>query len=354
MISRHGRVYWLDIRVRGRRIRRSLGTDEHGLALDRAKVIREELAREAGRGDIKFTDIISKYKDWARLQKPASVRTERYQLDWLQAFAKRQEIAYLADWTPFIIERMRTELREKTVGKNLKRPPSPATINRYCQLLRSIFYRAADWGLYSGENPVRKVRFLKERPAVPVIEPGQVGQVMAAAETISRAKYASPAQRAFSDLCILALNTGMRKAEMLNLRWRDIRDDVAQVNGKGDKRRDVPLNATARAVIMRQPREGEFVFPVPNRHQPDLFARTYRLMSKRLGRPFYLHLLRHRFTTALLERGVDIVTLSDILGHSKSMTTLIYTHTDPARKRAAVVTLDGQSTTDVSRARPRK
>lgn len=354
MIAKHGKTYWLDVRVRGRRVRRSLGTDEHGLALDRARVIRDKLIADAGRGDITFPDIITKYKDWARLQKPASVRTERYQLDWLLAYAKRRGIAYLADWTPLLIEEMRTEIRARKIGKETKRTPTPATVNRYTQLLRSIFYRASDWSLYSGENPVRKVRFLKERPAVPVLEPGQVAQVLKTAETISRAKYASPAQRAFSDLCILALNTGMRKAEMLRLRWRDIRDDVAAVQGKGDKRREVPLNATARAVIFRQPRDGEFVFPIPNRHQPDLFARTYRLMTKRLGRPFYLHLLRHRFTTALLERGVDIVTLSDILGHSKSMTTLIYTHTDPDRKRAAVGTLDGQSTTDVSRATRRK
>ena len=112
------------------------------------------------------------------------MRTERYQFEWLEKFAAAHDIVYLADWTPYLVELMRTELRKKTIGKNLKRPPSPATINRYVQLLRSIFYRAADWDFYHGENPVRRVKFLKERPAVPFIEASQIPAVMEAARKI--------------------------------------------------------------------------------------------------------------------------------------------------------------------------
>lgn len=352
-LLKKGKYYWLDIRIKGRRIRRSLGTDEHGLALDRAKKIREELTRAAGRGDIKFSDIIAKYKDWARLQKPASAVVEGYHLAWLEQYAKARNITYLADWTPYMVEQMRTELRAKTIGKIKKRPPTPATINRYCQLLRSIFYRAADWGFFAGENPVRRVKFLKERPQVPFIEGGQVEAIMAAAEKIA-AEPGSPAQRAWADICTLALHTGLRKNEILNLRWRDIKDDELHVTGKGNKLRDVPLNEVARGTIMRQPRESEFVFAIPNRHQPTLFKRTYDLMEKRTGRPFYLHLLRHRFATSLLEKGVDLVTIAALMGHSKYMTTLLYSHTDSTRKRKAVDTLCGQRPLDLKKAQRRK
>jgi site-specific recombinase XerD len=69
------------------------------------------------------------------------------------------------------------------------------------------------------------------------------------------------------------------------------------------------------------------------------------LLSKHWGAPqrshFHLHLLRHAFASKLLASGVDVVTISDILGHGASMTTLLYSHSSPAQKRKAVDTLSG-------------
>ncbi|MDH5203312.1 MAG: tyrosine-type recombinase/integrase, partial [Nitrospirota bacterium] len=57
---------------------------------------------------------------------------------------------------------------------------------------------------------------------------------------------------------------------------------------------------------------------------------------KRTGIDFHFHLLRHYFTTSLVEKGVDFITISEILGHSKLTTSLIYSHTDKERKKRAV------------------
>jgi site-specific recombinase XerD len=56
---------------------------------------------------------------------------------------------------------------------------------------------------------------------------------------------------------------------------------------------------------------------------------------------FHFHLLRHYFTTFLLEKGVDFVTIGSLLGHSKITTSLIYSHTDRERKRRALELLEG-------------
>lgn len=56
--------------------------------------------------------------------------------------------------------------------------------------------------------------------------------------------------------------------------------------------------------------------------------RTFNQIKKRTGIDFYLHLLRHYFATSLIERGVDLITIAAILGHSKLTTSLIYSHTD--------------------------
>lgn len=162
---------------------------------------------------------------------------------------------------------------------------------------------------------------------------------MDAAKNISTSPN-SPLQKIFYDLCILALNTGMRKSEILDLKWPDIKGDEIEIIGKALKRRTVPLNATARSVIERQPKKNEHVFDLSNRHQPDLFRRTVGQIRKRTGIDFHFHLLRHSFTTKLIEKGIDFVTVGELLGHSKISTSLIYSHTNKERKKKAVSLLE--------------
>jgi integrase len=142
-------------------------------------------------------------------------------------------------------------------------------------------------------------------------------------------------------MVVLALNTGMRKSEVLNLRWADVLGDELTIKGKREKTRAIPLNVEARKAIERQPRRDQYAFWLANRNQLANLRRTVDLIRKRTGVDFHFHLLRHRFSTSLLEKGVDIVTVSELLGHSKAMTSLIYSHTDSKRKRKAVDLLGG-------------
>lgn len=59
-------------------------------------------------------------------------------------------------------------------------------------------------------------------------------------------------------------------------------------------------------------------------------------IRKKTGIDFHFHLLRHYFTTSLIEKGVDFITIAEILGHSKITMSLIYSHTDKERKKKAV------------------
>lgn len=55
---------------------------------------------------------------------------------------------------------------------------------------------------------------------------------------------------------------------------------------------------------------------------------------------FGFHDLRHYFTTSLLEKGADLVTIGSLLGHSKIATSLIYSHTDREKKKKASILVD--------------
>lgn len=65
---------------------------------------------------------------------------------------------------------------------------------------------------------------------------------------------------------LLAINTGLRKSEILGLSWKDVKEGEIEVNGKGDRRRTAPLNKTAQEIIDRQQKRTDYVFDIPNRN----------------------------------------------------------------------------------------
>jgi len=326
-IKKKGSHYWLDIRIKGKRIRRSLGTNEYSLAIEKAQDLQQKLKREYDSPSVRFSDFKKKYLEWAWSSKPASADREDQRLRKTQSFFDNLGIVHLDEITPYHIEQLRTKLKNDGLEKS--------TINRYLQLLRGLFYRAIDWEVYQKQNPLKKVKFYREESRVRALSKEDMARVIEAARSISL-ELGSPAQKAIYEIILLAVNTGLRKSELLNLRWRDIRDNEILVKGKGDKKRLVPLNQSAQEIIFKQPRRGEFIFDIPNRHLPHLFRRTTDRIKVITGLDFSLHDCRHFFATALLEKGVDLVTIAEILGHSRATISLIYSHTDPERKRRAV------------------
>lgn len=327
-LIRRGRHWWLDIRIKGTRIRRSLRTTDKSLALARYGEKKEELESEFGGGKVRFSSFCDKYLEWAWQSKPASAKREQQRLyKIVQFLVEVCKIVYLDDITPYHIEQLKGELRSRGLAK--------ITVNRYLQIVRGLFYRAIDWEVYSKPNPTRKVRFYREETAVQPLTREEMGKVLEAAKAISESPR-SPLQKAFYDICSLAVNTGMRKSEVLNLMWKQVRNHALEVVGKGGKRRTIPLNEPARNVILKQPRKSEYVFDIENRHQVNLFERTIERIRKKTNIHFHFHLTRHFFASSLLEKGVDIVTISALLGHSKTMTSLLYSHTNEKRKKEAV------------------
>lgn len=336
-IRKRGAHYWLDIWVRNKRIRRSLRTAEYALALERARDIAIELRRPAPAG-VPIGEFFDKYRAWARETKPASYRNEDRQLKWLKAWFDGQGLLTLEQVSTHHVEFMRSALLAKRIGKSERTIARP-TINRYMALLRSCYAKAIDWEMFKGANPVSRIRFYKEGQKVRPLAEAEIAAILAAAESISRDKHTSPTGRAIYDICRLILNTGLRRSEAMNLRFSDVIDDEIRVRGKGGKVRMIPLNADAAETILRQPRLTQFIFDVPNRNSPGRLRRVTETIKRRTKVPFHLHLLRHAFASRLLAAGVDIVTIGDLMGHSSSMVSLLYTHSNAGLKKKAVLGL---------------
>ena len=146
----------------------------------------------------------------------------------------------------------------------------------------------------------------------------------------------------------LALFTGMRKGEMLRLRWTDVdfqRGFIQLVQPKGGRTATIPMNDQVRELLQAHPRvEGsEFVFPGRGGQQRREIRRPIERIRKAAGLPDGfrpLHGLRHVYASMLASSGqVDLFTLQKLLTHKSPNMTQRYAHLrDDALQKAANVT----------------
>ena len=164
-------------------------------------------------------------------------------------------------------------------------------------------------------------------------------------------------------LYYIDLTTGLRRGELLGLKWSDIdlekgdlrvRRQIGRIDGKimemplktKNAYRTLPLSADAIDVLMQQRRKtgnSEWVFPSPTGGpmSPDSVLHMLHRVLKRAGLPeVRFHDLRHTFATLALQNGVDIKTVSGMLGHFSAGFTLdTYAHVTTAAKREAARTM---------------
>ncbi|WP_444671263.1 tyrosine-type recombinase/integrase [Flavobacterium columnare] len=129
----------------------------------------------------------------------------------------------------------------------------------------------------------------------------------------------------------LTYSTGMRVSEVCGLKIKDIDSKSMLIlirNGKGRKDRYVPLSKTTldtlRAYYVAYgPKEYLFNGQFDLQYSP---RSCNQIVKQYLGNEFHFHQLRHSNATALLEAGTDLRVIQQLLGHSSSKTTEIYTH----------------------------
>lgn len=134
----------------------------------------------------------------------------------------------------------------------------------------------------------------------------------------------------------LGVLAGLRAAEIARVAGGDldIADDL-HVEGKGKKRRAIPVEDARLRSMLRAVPLGQWAFPSPaGGHLTP--GHVTKLLSQALGPGWSGHTLRHRFATDLHEIGVDVLIASELLGHSRVETTQRYTKTSADRKRAAI------------------
>lgn len=153
------------------------------------------------------------------------------------------------------------------------------------------------------------------------------------------------------DYCILTLflNCGLRISELVGLNLSDDRGELLRVLGKGNKERMVYLNDACRQalddwLIERNAMgliDKNALFVTRQNHKRITTAAVHKLVKKHLAAAgldssqYSSHKLRHTAATLMLQNGVDVRTLQEVLGHEHLNTTQIYTHVDNEDLRTA-------------------
>lgn len=319
-------AWWIDYYVDGRRKREKIGPDkklaETVLAKRKVEIAENRYLDKRKIPKTTFGEMATDYLEWSKANKRSWDRDETS----LRALKKGFGGKRLADITTEAVERYKTQRVKHR---------APATVNRELACLKHLFTKAIEWDKAT-VNPARQVKLFRERN--------------------TRLRYLDvDEEKALLDECavylrpivVLALYTGMRLGEILNLGWSQVDLDnnlVLLENTKSGKRREIPLNATAKSALKRVPRHirSPHVFcngsGKPRRSIRTAFSNA---CARAKVEDVVFHTLRHTFASRLVMAGVDLVTVKELLGHSTLAMVLRYAHLSPEHRRNAVARLDG-------------
>lgn len=224
--------------------------------------------------------------------------------------------------------------------KNSSEPLAASSINAVISVLNLGFEYACDLGLIDN-NPCIRIKRLPIN--------GNKSQAFAKSDQVKLERYiASSENRSYFGV-LLCLYTGLRIGELLALKWSDFdiesgtlyvkktvyRRNVREIDEESllsspktmSSERIIPLPYHIKDMLVERMVNSNSEYIVSNSSGRPMLTRTYQKTFKRICnecgvKPLNFHSLRHTFATRAMESGMDIKTLSEIMGHKSAMITL--------------------------------
>lgn len=247
----------------------------------------------------------------------------------------------LKDISPLCIERV--VKRMKDAGQ------SPRSIQYCLAVIRQVFNFANQTSIFSGPNPVSKVRkpkFDNRRMRFLSFEEAQA--LLDALKTRSETTH---------DIALLSLYCGLRAGEVFSLTWDCVNLDAERIHvrdTKSNKDRFVGIPKPAREMLQRRRTTAisKLVFTTRDGRKIERVSNAFLKAVKELGindgitnakDKVVFHSLRHTYASWLVQEGVDLYTVKELMGHSSIIMTERYSHESPDRLQRAARVLSNKS-----------
>jgi len=237
----------------------------------------------------------------------------------------------LTQITPWHVDKYKSK-RLKDISR-FNRPLTKASINRELACLKTMLnYAVGEGWLLS--NPISGYKLFRERlNKLRVVSRDEFDRVY------------NTSSELLQPILVMAYNTGMRRSEILYLKWENVSLSEGYIRveeTKNDESRYIPINKQLNKTLklVKYKSSGEHVFSHEG-YPVKSFKTAFDNAVRRSGvKRFTFHDLRHTFASNLVMKGVDITTVSELLGHKSIAMTKRYSHPTPEHKRRAVETLN--------------
>ena len=336
-------TWWIEFSLRGEYVHQPIPGARTQAQAERAEnQIREAIyERRYDPGKKFFSEFVDEtFLPWSKANK-RSHREDDQRSVTLKAFFGEK---HLRDIKPMMIERFKRErlaTPTKHDTEDRPRPRTPASVNRDLACLSKILSMAFDNELIDS-NPMRRVRLLKEN--------GSRERFITADEEVKLFAKLTGRRDHIRSVVTVALNTGMRRGEILDLQWEHVNFIARTIfiaRSKTGKTRTIPMNDIVFEELKALKQDAgtrDFVFSVSKTGvNIDSIKTGWRNACAAAGLvDLRFHDTRHTFATRLRANGVHEWDIRDLLGHTTTRMTSVYTHQTPANLRQAVTTL-GQS-----------
>ena len=318
-VYKRGETYWIDFRADGRRIREAVGPikrlAEEAYYKRMSEALEGRFSIQRRKKAVTFIEMADLYWGLHAKQTP-SAQVTSYTLKKLKAFFGAKELDKIT--IPDILQYL-NEVKERA---------SAATANRHHNILRAIFNRALEWEKLDGKNPAAKVKqFRVENSRTQFLENEDITRLLTACDAEIR------------PIVILALLTGMRRGEIVNLRWEhiDLVNGVIHVlQTKSGEPREIPIAPKLSALFdtIRKGDSGK-VFALATRVLNTRFSKALKLAGIE---NFRFHDLRHTFASHFIMRTNDLPSTQKLLGHKSPRMTQRYAHLSKGHLLAGIQT----------------
>jgi integrase len=323
-LYKRGDVYWSFIFMDGVRYSQSTGTGVRRQAETIEQRFKQELnlkRHQVSEPDLKmtFADLAARFL--------ANGDAKPWHVDRLKLL-----LPYWADIPIGRIHKgLATDYRKR---RHAEKTVTDTTINRDLEALRHILFWAADEGLLLS-NPLARMRMVPERKKPRLVLP--------LADEKKLIEHAAPHLR---KIITAALDTGMRRGELLNQRWEHIdwnRTLISVTRSKtaGGEGREIPMTKRLELLLGESRKDSGIVFTFEK--NPIVAIKTAWKAAIRRAKIRYcrFHDLRHTFNTRLMEAGVMQEVRKALMGHSSGEEiNSIYTHVELPMKREAIRKLE--------------